>query len=87
MAAISLSIYCPHVFYPLRLRTVIGIAKLSSLSTIPLPVDLKTSSNIIKGLEISAKPQVKYFQTDGYIIKINLSRDKLRRRLESSIQY
>ena len=50
-----------------------------TLDDSPSPVDLKTSSNIIKGLEISAKPQVKYFQTDGYIIKINLSRDKLRR--------
>lgn len=76
MAAISLSIYCPQVFYPLRLRTVIGIF---TLDDSPSPVDLKTSSNIIKGLEISAKPQVKYFQTDDYIIKINLSRDKLRR--------
>ncbi|WP_212734175.1 hypothetical protein, partial [Citrobacter sp. wls757] len=50
-----------------------------TLDDSPSPVDLKTSSNIIKGLEISTKPQVKYFQPDGYIIKINLSRDKLRR--------
>ncbi|SBV67193.1 hypothetical protein KL86CIT2_530020 [uncultured Citrobacter sp.] len=50
-----------------------------TLDDSPSPIDFKTSSNIIKGLEISAKPQVKYFKTYGYIIKINLSRDKLRR--------